>query len=101
MNKLTKAKDIIAAIEVIAEESEMEVVLLGSKKTRAGLAPAIVGIIYANVPKVVYHYDKLISCLMDINHWNEDEATDWYDYNIAGTLNGAEDEPVIMHDLYY
>ena len=96
---MNTAKEILNAIEIIADDSETGIVLLGNKKTRAKLTPAIIGIIYANVPKVVYSYNKLICCLMDTNSWDEDDAIDWYDYNIAGSLNGAEDEPLVMHDL--
>ena len=96
---MNTAKKILNAIQFLADESESEIILLGSRKTRAKLAPAIIGVVYADIPKVVYSYTKLIYCLMDTNSWNEYEAMDWYDDNIAGSLTGAEDEPLVMHDL--
>lgn len=36
----------------------------------------------------IYDKDKVIKILMDNNNWTEDDAEDFYEYNIIGTYSG-------------
>ncbi len=42
----------------------------------------------SGVRVVVYDSAKCLLRLMSANHWNQDEATDWFEYNIRAAFAG-------------
>lgn len=56
--------------------------------------PAIIGV--DAYRRAIYDYDKLVECFMEGEHWPEDEAIEWIDYNVIGTHYSDGSEPIIM-----
>lgn len=50
------------------------------------LDEAIVGETFDEM--VVYSMEKIIEILMKVNSWSDDEAQDWFDYNISSSFDG-------------
>ena len=47
---------------------------------------------------VVYSLDLLVDVMMDINEWTEEEALEWYGFNMTGYHDGC---PVVLHTGIY
>lgn len=86
-------KQIIKNIDTWACNNEVDVLMLGSKEDQHEYADAIVGVTLKPHPAVIYSINKVIGCLMRINDWTEDEAWDWFSFNIE---RGAEHEEAPM-----
>ncbi|GAA0778449.1 hypothetical protein GCM10008908_35410 [Clostridium subterminale] len=57
--------------------------------TYDGLDSAIIGYCdIFNKTIAIYNKDKVIEILMDKNNWTEDDAQEFYEYNIIGTYAG-------------
>ena len=60
-----------------------------------GLDDAIIGIVedFGNSPRVLYSKNKILEILQERNLMTEQEAEEYYDYNILG-LHAGEQNPV-------
>ena len=60
-------------------------------------AKAIVGITTDEI--LVYSYERIMECLMETDDISEEDAIEYIDYNIVGSLNpDTEASPVIIHE---
>ena len=59
---------------------------------------AVIG--YSNDDRVVYSHSKIIECLMADDGMTEEEAHEWYDFNIARSLPYIENAPIIVFDNF-
>ena len=66
-----------------------------------GLENGLIGIAqqYPRHPVACYDYDKCIKSLMTQNHWNEEEATEFFEYNTVCVALGPN-TPVILRQSF-
>jgi len=50
---------------------------------------------------IVYSYQRIIQILTDYHKMDEDEALDWADYNILGSLNPEKPEFKVSYAMKY
>ena len=63
--------------------------------TFEGYDAAIVGLASQGHRYVaVYDYDRLLETLMAVNEWSEEDAVEWYAFNMTGYTDGA---PIVLH----
>ena len=49
---------------------------------------------------VVYSYEKMVEYLMEKEHFSEEEAQEWIEFNILGALPyGGEKAPIVIQTL--
>ena len=65
--------------------------------TAGGLDDAVIGVASDN-SKVVYSADKVIGILKDRDGMTDDEALDFFEYNIAGAYVGPS-TPLFVWDM--
>ena len=60
---------------------------------------AVLGLVYHNdkPPILAYSYIKWIKMLMDRDGMPEDEAVEYFDYNVDGLILG-DNQPIIIRD---
>lgn len=78
-------------MDINLEDLPEDVVLL------SGLDDAIVGITeeFGGISRILYSRDKIIEILQDRDGMTEDEAFEFYDYNILG-LHVSECNPIFL-----
>ena len=60
-------------------------------------AKAIVGI--TTDERLVYSYERIMECLMETDDISEEDAIEYIDYNIVGSLTpDIEASPIIIHE---
>ena len=66
-----------------------------------GLDDAIIGVAqqHGSETVIAYSESKILYCLKDQNGWDDEEAQEWYDYNIA-CLGVTDGTPVIVADSW-
>lgn len=61
-------------------------------------AKAIVGV--TTDDRLVYSYERITECLMETDEISEEDAIEYIDYNIVGSLNpNIEESPIIIHEI--
>ena len=61
-------------------------------------AKALVGI--TTDDRLVYSYERIVECLMETDNMSDEDARDYVDYNVVGSLNPhIEESPVIIHEI--
>ena len=61
-------------------------------------AKAIVGV--TTDDRLVYSYERITECLMETDEISEEDAIEYIDYNIVGSLNPhIEESPIIIHEI--
>jgi len=76
----------MALIQILDEVHEGVLVL----EPRDTYDPAIMGMVETFDGRgVVYNKAKLIQILKDTHEWNDEEAHEWFEYNILGTYMGG------------
>lgn len=73
--------DFQAAVEQYSEDMPGPVVFPGFEEACVGIAP--IGMENPH-PRAIYDTDKVIQILMDRDGMAEEEATEYFEYNIAG-----------------
>ena len=59
---------------------------------------ALIGVTEDN--RAVYDYDKMVCWLMETEHFSEEEAIEWIDYNTLRALPYfGEDGPIVIYPL--
>ena len=79
-------------IETLEEENPEAIVYDGADE-------AIMGLVYHDdkPPIIAYSYSKWIKMLMDRDGMSEDEAVEYFDYNVDGLILG-DNQPIIIRD---
>lgn len=90
---------IIAAIDTWVEDNAYQLHMLGTSDERYTFAPAILGTTTYPHPAIVYSAQKVIECLMRINKWDYDTASEWYDYNTVRALPYYTNAPILVEDI--
>lgn len=93
-----QARKIIVAVNEWAKNLGATVLLLGDGEE---FASAIVGVMETcSQRRVVYAYSEVIKCLKRQNKWSDEEALEWYDYNIERSLPYYENHngPLVIND---
>jgi hypothetical protein len=77
-------------IDYIDENAEGAVIL-------SDLDDAIIGVVeeFGNGPRILYSTEKIIQILIDRDGMSEEEAVEYYDFNILGLFAGDQN-PVFM-----
>lgn len=76
-----------------------EVVLIGEINERSNYFPAIVGIDTVNC-KLIYDYDKLVSCFANSLKVSLTEAEEWIEFNVIPALPFmGTHSPIILNSL--
>ena len=77
-------------IDYIDENAEGAVIL-------SDLDDAIIGVVeeFGNGPRILYSTEKIIQILIDIDGMSEEEAVEYYGFNIVGMFAG-EQNPVFL-----
>lgn len=61
-------------------------------------AKAIIGV--TTDDRLVYSYERITECLMETDEISEEDALEYIDYNIVGSLNPhIEESPIIIHEI--
>ena len=61
-------------------------------------AKAIIGV--TTDERIVYSYERITECLMETDDISEEDAIEYVDYNVVGSLNPhIEESPVIIHEI--
>lgn len=61
-------------------------------------AKAIIGV--TTDDRLVYSYERITECLMETDEISEEDAIEYIDYNIVGSLNPhIEESPIIIHEI--
>ena len=61
-------------------------------------AKAIVGV--TTDERLVYSYERIVECLMETDNISDEDARDYVDYNVVGSLNpNIEESPIIIHEI--
>ena len=61
-------------------------------------AKAIIGV--TTDERIVYSYERITECLMETDDISEEDAIEYVDYNVVGSLNPKiEDSPIIIHEI--
>lgn len=63
-----------------------------------GFNEAIIGLVeeFGNGPRILYSRDKILQIMQDRDGMTEEEAIEFYDYNILGMFAG-EQNPVMLY----
>lgn len=59
---------------------------------------ALIGI--SNDNRAIYDFDLMVEWLMATQHFTEDEAIEWIEYNTIRALPYTNNPPIIMYRLY-
>lgn len=89
-------KAVIKKISDWADENDVVISMWGDNKTRSDYAAAIVGVVLEPKPSVIYDYDALIRELRVMNAWSEEDAVEWYDFNMARSLPYMPNPPTMI-----
>ena len=50
--------------------------------------------------RIVYSYERITECLMETDDISEEDAIEYVDYNVVGSLNPKiEESPIIIHEI--
>lgn len=61
-------------------------------------AKAIIGV--TTDERIVYSYERITECLMETDDISEEDAIEYVDYNVVGSLNPKiEEGPIIIHEI--
>lgn len=61
-------------------------------------AKAIIGV--TTDERIVYSYERITECLMETDDISEEDAIEYVDYNVVGSLNPKiEESPIIIHEI--
>ena len=61
-------------------------------------ANAIIGV--TTDERIVYSYERITECLMETDDISEEDAIEYVDYNVVGSLNPKiEESPIIIHEI--
>ena len=61
-------------------------------------AKAIIGV--TTDERIVYSYARITECLMETDDISEEDAIEYVDYNVVGSLNPKiEESPIIIHEI--
>lgn len=61
-------------------------------------AKAIIGV--TTDDRLVYSYERITECLMETDEISAEDAIEYIDYNIVGSLNpNIEESPIIIHEV--
>ena len=61
-------------------------------------AKAIIGV--TTDERIVYSYERFTECLMETDDISEEDAIEYVDYNVVGSLNPKiEESPIIIHEI--
>tara|TARA_Y100000310_G_scaffold177551_1_gene177616 strand:- start:249 stop:518 length:270 start_codon:yes stop_codon:yes gene_type:complete len=79
-------------IETLEEENPEAIVYDDAEE-------AVMGLVYHSdkPPILAYSYSKWIKMLMDRDGMSEDEAVEYFDYNVDGLILG-DNQPIIIRD---
>ena len=61
-----------------------------------GFDDAIIGVEFLTMPRVVYDQNKIVDILMEEHEMNDEEAQEFFDYNIAGSYVGEQTAIYVM-----
>lgn len=61
------------------------------------MAPAFIG--FTNDNRAVYDYRKMVQYHMETNGMTEEDAEEYIDFNVMGTLSCMEKPPVILYPV--
>ena len=68
------------------------------KPGQSEFAKAIIGV--TTDDRLVYSYERITECLMETDEISEEDAIEYIDYNIVGSLNPhIEESPIIIHEI--
>jgi len=86
---------IVDCIVCQAAEADVKLHFLGSDPTE--FAEAIIGVTFSmNKPHVVYDYEKTLKVFMRNNKWTQEEAIEWFDYNVERGLPYYKNPPIFV-----
>ncbi len=86
-------------MEEFLSDNYPEVVLIGETNERSNYFPAIIGIDTIN-EKVIYDYDKLVSCFAKNLKVSRPEAEEWIEFNVIPSLSSMGTHcPIISNNL--
>ena len=61
-------------------------------------AKAIIGV--TTDERIVYSYERITECLMETDDISEEDAIEYVDYHVVGSLNPKiEESPIIIHEI--
>ena len=61
-------------------------------------AKAIIGV--TTDERIVYSYERITECLMETDDISEEDAIEYVDYNVVGSLNPKiEESPIIIYEI--
>lgn len=61
-------------------------------------AKAIIGV--TTDERIIYSYERITECLMETDDISEEDAIEYVDYNVVGSLNPKiEESPIIIHEI--
>lgn len=83
-------KRIVDEVAAMSEETGLRLMMIGVGDEQNALAAAVIGH-DMETNAVIYDYLKLVEAFMEWNDWTEQEAIDWIDYNVIGSLGNASD----------
>lgn len=80
--------------EIINEQAENAIIL-------DGFDDAILGIVseFGNGPRILYSTEKIIEILRDKDGMTEEDAIEYYDYNIIGMYAGEQNPVFLVKNL--
>lgn len=88
------SENLIDAIkEAIGEANPQAIVFDGLDQALIGVAEQ-----HAHGSFAAYSKKKILQCLIEDNQWSEEEAYEWFDFNI-GCLSVTNGTPVIIDDI--
>ena len=66
-----------------------------------GFDDAILGIVneFGNGPRILYSTEKIIQTLRDRDGMSEEEAIEYYDFNILGMYAGEQNPEFLVNDF--
>ena len=83
-------KNIVDEINAMSDETGLRLMMIGVGDEQIALAAAVIGH-DMQTKAVIYDYLKLVEAFMEWYDWTEQEAIDWIDYNVIGSLENASD----------
>lgn len=83
-------KNIVDEINAMSDETGLRLMMIGVGDEQTAIAAAVIG--YDMQTKaVIYDYLKLVEAFMEWYDWTEQDAMDWIDYNVIGSIGSASD----------
>ena len=68
-----------------------------SIQTMDGLSEAVIGI--SNDYRLIYSYSKMMEIFMKRDNMTEEEAIEWIEKNVMGSIPYFKPEVIVMHEI--